>query len=76
MVVLWLIVVGLSRWDAEHVDGMDGVRANFGANFSREPSLDQCRNRMYVDSEHHGETHRESSSLCKLWHFGMLISVQ
>ena len=60
MVVLWLIVMGLSRWNLEHVDGMDGVRANFGANFSWE------------HSEDHGETPCESFSLCKLWHFGRL----
>ena len=29
-IVLWLMVVGLSMWDVEHVGGMDGVRAKFG----------------------------------------------
>jgi len=29
-IVLWLTVVGLSMWDVEHVDGMDGVRVMFG----------------------------------------------
>ena len=30
-IVLWLTVVGLSTWNVEHLDGMDGLRANVGS---------------------------------------------
>ena len=79
---MW-IVVGLSPWNVEHVGGMDGVWANFEANFGSQCTVGPASElyRSYampcdcrvVDLDYCDETPRESSSLCKqlraFWNF-------